>query len=169
MTTQNIPKLPGLIKRKVLAWQRKHWLERCMLGPAFLLLGVMRALLLVLPFRAISKHLGQHLQTLNVVPLAGQVAVFRAEQIGKAIRTAARYTPWESKCLAQAMVARALLGLYGIPYALYLGVNRAGTSKMAAHAWVCVGPIAVTGGDSFAEFTIVGTFVAPQIIERQWL
>jgi hypothetical protein len=158
--TQTAPEPPNMLKRKVLAWRRKHWLEKCWLGPTFLMLGLMRGLLLILPFRVIAKHLGQHHQALGIVPLADQTAVFRADQIGKTIRTAARYTPWESKCLVQAMVARVLLGLYGIPYGLYLGITRSDSTGMAAHAWVCVGPIAVTGGNSFREFTIVSTFVA---------
>jgi len=67
------------------------------------------------------------------------------------------------QCLAQAIAARVLLGLNGLPYALYLGVDKRGHSGMAAHAWVCTGPVAVTGGHGFGEFTVVGTFVSPKV------
>ena len=32
---------------------------------------------------------------------------------------------------------------------------------MKAHAWVAAGRVPVTGGVSFAQFTVVGCFVAP--------
>lgn len=157
------------LPRKVQAWRRRHWLEKVWFGPAFLLLGCMRAALLLAPFRRLAPCLGRHLQALPVIPLVDRSGCVRASHIGAAIRTAARYTPWESKCLAQAMVARVLLGLNRLPYALYLGLDTRAPAGMAAHAWVCVGPVAVTGGDSFGQFTVVSTFVAPNVFLEQQL
>ena len=82
-------------------------------------------------------------------------------QIGRAVRLAARYTPWDSNCFPQAVVARLLLGLYGIPYALFFGLRRDPDSgAMLAHAWVAAGRVRVTGGESFGQFTVVGVFVS---------
>ena len=63
------------------------------------------------------------------------------------------------------MVARSLLGLRGLPYGLYLGLRKDAKEAggMAAHAWVCTGPVAVTGGRSFGQFTVVGVFVSDQL------
>ncbi len=84
------------------------------------------------------------------------------QQIGRAVRLAARYTPWDSNCFAQAVAARALLGLYGVPYALFFGVKRAPqAAALDAHAWVAAGRVPVTGGAGFGEFTVVGCFVDP--------
>jgi len=88
----------------------------------------------------------------------------RALEIARLIRLAARHTPWNSNCFAQATAARLLLGLYHIPYVLYFGLARdAGSRKMNAHAWVAAGRVRVTGGAAFGRFSVVGCFVAPQL------
>lgn len=162
----------AVLRRKAGAWRRRPLAEKLWCAPAFLLLGVAQAVLLTVPFRRIAPLLGHDMQTAAIVPLAGEREVSRALHIGRAIRTAARYTPWESRCLAQAVAARVLLGVSGLPYALYLGVDTRGDAGMAAHAWVCTGPAAVTGGHSFEEFAVVGTFVSPRLappVERSSL
>jgi hypothetical protein len=76
----------------------------------------------------------------------------------------ARFTPWDSNCFAQAITARLLLGLYGLPYALYFGLKRdAGSMGMKAHAWVVAGRIRVTGGASFGRYTVVAMYVCPRL------
>lgn len=155
------------LRRMVNAWCRRHWREKIWLVPAFVLLGCMRAALLLVPFRHLAPFLGRNLQASAVVPLAGRSDIVRAGHIGAAIRTAARCTPWESKCLAQAMAARLLLGLNRIPYGLYLGLDKRNPGGMTAHAWVHAGSMPVTGGDGFGQFTVVSTFVAPGAIAEQ--
>jgi hypothetical protein len=146
---------------KVRTWWRRPLPERLWFGPAFLLLGVARAILLTVPFRHIAPWLGQNREASAVVPLASVAEIADAAHIGRAIGTAARYTPWESKCLAQAMVARLLLGALDLPYALFLGVNKRADAGLTAHAWVCIGPLAVTGGSGFDTYTPITTFISP--------
>lgn len=87
-------------------------------------------------------------------------------QIGRVVHLAARYTPWNSNCFPQAVVARLLLGLYGIPYILFLGVSRVpDTRGMTAHAWVAAGRVRVTGGAGFTQFTTVSCFVSPLLAD----
>lgn len=152
---------------KIKALQSRHWQANIWLGPAFLLLGLMRGLLLLMPFKRIARYLGLHVQNICVIPLANPRQVCHAGHIGSAIRTAASHTPWESKCLAQAMTARILLGINGIPYALFLGVNKQNLTDMTAHAWVCVDRIAVTGGNGFTDYTVVSTFVSNAVFSDQ--
>ena len=38
------------------------------------------------------------------------------------------------------------------------------TLEMKAHAWVVAGRVPVTGGVSFGQFTVVGVFVAPRLV-----
>jgi len=85
--------------------------------------------------------------------------------IGRVVRLTANYTPWDSNCFPQAITARFLMGLYRIPYIFFFGLLRDPTnpSGMKAHAWVAAGPVPVTGGVSFGQFTVVGCFVAPSL------
>nr|WP_230681343.1 lasso peptide biosynthesis B2 protein [Paracidovorax cattleyae] len=83
----------------------------------------------------------------------------RAQQIGRTLRLAARHTPWQSNCLAQALAARCLLGVFGIPHAVCFGVARLDASQLQAHAWVVAGQGFVTGGVGAQRFTCTGCFV----------
>ena len=148
------------LRRKVATWRRMPRAEQGWFFVAYPLLGLARLALLLVPFRRLAPWLGQNLQTAVVVPLASRRQITQALCIGRAVRVAAGYTPWKSKCLAQAMTARVLLGLKRLPYALYLGVRKDDEAGLAAHAWVCTGPAAITGGHSFGQFTVVGTFVS---------
>lgn len=130
--------------------------------PMWLMLGISKALIFTITFRRLAPHLGQAMGVAPWVPLLNPAQQARALQIGRAVRLAARYTPWDSNCFPQAVAARLLLGWYGIPYALCFGVMRDAQSlEMKAHAWVSAGRVAVTGGASFGQFTVVGVFVAP--------
>lgn len=126
---------------------------------AWVMLGLFRLAIITFTFRSLSRFFGRLYGVDAVVPLIGQNKLRRAYLISKLISTAARNTPWESNCFPQALLARFMLGLYRIPYALYFGVQRDGTSReLLAHAWVCSGPCAVSGGDSFDEYTVVGCY-----------
>lgn len=160
MLTDSRDRPMALIRRKAGAWRRMSMEARAWFLMAYPLLGLARLILLAVPFRCIAPWLGQNQRTAAVVPLASQEEITRALAIGRAVRIAARHTPWESKCLAQAIVARVLLGLKGLPYALFLGVRNDPAAGMTAHAWVCTGRAAITGGQGFGHFTVVGTFVS---------
>lgn len=99
--------------------------------------------------------------------MVGSAQEVRARQIGQTVRLAARYTPWDSNCFPQAVAARLLLGLYGVPYAIYFGLMRDPDSPdMKAHAWVAAGRVRVTGGRSFGQFTVVGIFCHPPATQQ---
>ena len=77
-------------------------------------------------------------------------------RIGATVRLAARHTPWRSECYPQALTARVLLGLAGIPHVVSFGVRR-DRDALVAHAWVRVGEVVVTGTTGH-EYTEVGAF-----------
>lgn len=134
--------------------------------PAWVLLGLAKALIFTIPFKRLAPRLGVHAGASPWIPLLLPSQEKKALQIGRLVQLAARYTPWDSNCFPQAVVARILLGLFGIPYALYFGLMRdVATSEMKAHAWVSAGRIRVTGGASFMQFTTVGCFVSPQLAD----
>lgn len=133
--------------------------------PLWIILGLGKSLIFTLSFRRLASLLGKQAGIAPWVPLLTEAQEARALQIGRAVHLVARYTPWDSNCLPQAVAARLLLGLYGTPYALYFGLRRdPGSSEMKAHAWVAAGRVRVTGGSGFDQFTVVGSFVSPQLV-----
>jgi hypothetical protein len=126
------------------------------------ILGVSKLLIFSVHFSKLAPRLGKKSDLIARVPLLNQHQEARALQIGRTIKLCARYTPWNSNCFPQALAARLLLGLYGIPYALFLGLKRdPSESELKAHAWVAAGRIYVCGGESFSHYTVVGCFVSP--------
>lgn len=81
----------------------------------------------------------------------------QAQLIGRSVRLAARYTPWESSCLTQALVASWWCRRYGVPYWLFIGFAKGRTQPLGreAHAWIMAGPVAITGGYSFSGYQVV--------------
>jgi hypothetical protein len=79
-----------------------------------------------------------------------------AVEVGWAVAAAARHLPWRTVCLPQALAARWLLQRRKVRSTLYLGI--ASAQARAAHAWVCVGPLVVTGADQADGCTIISTF-----------
>jgi hypothetical protein len=146
--------------------------EKVLLLPAWLLLGASRFVILAFPFRYLAPWLGTQAGVSSWIPLLGAHQEARALSIGRVVRRAAAHTPWESTCLPQAVTARVLLGICGIPYSLFFGVARnseghGAGAKIDGHAWVAAGSIPVTGGVSFDEFTIVGCFFAPRFVTHK--
>jgi hypothetical protein len=131
--------------------------------PAWILLGVCRLALLTTPFKRLAPLLGGHLPNCYWLPVLNPRQELRARQISRCVRRAARYTPWESNCFPQAIAARALLGLFRVPYGLFLGVAKDDSSSLKAHAWVTAGRVHVTGGHGFDAYTVVGGFISPHL------
>ena len=88
---------------------------------AYLWLSLSRAAILLIPFRRIAPLLGH---TMIITPDHELMNMPLPLRISWAVRTAARFTPWESKCLAQAMSARIMLKSRGYPTTLYLGLAK---------------------------------------------
>ncbi|MEO7248406.1 MAG: lasso peptide biosynthesis B2 protein [Novosphingobium sp.] len=63
--------------------------------------------------------------------------------------------PWRSDCLVQAMAAQRWLASVGLASELFIGARHDGAESIAAHAWLKVGAIVVTGGDisPYLQFT----------------
>jgi hypothetical protein len=130
--------------------------------PVWILLGISKVLIFTVPFRRLAHQLGTHTGVAPWLPLLTSDQVNRARAIERVVKMAARYTFWNANCFPQAITARWLLELYNIPYTLFFGLARDTSDKngMKAHAWVAAGPIRVTGGYSFGQFTVVGCFAS---------
>ena len=144
----------------------QSWFEKVWFLPVWLLLGMSRLVILAIPFRYIAPWLGTPAGVSPWIPLLGSRSEATASSIGRVVRGAASCSPWQWNCLTQAVTARILLGICGVPYSLFFGVARgdpgeagSSSSKISAHAWVAAGRVPVTGGVSFGRFTVVGCFV----------
>ncbi len=129
-----------------------------LLVEAFLLLGIARLGVLILPFRWLAKSLGTHMKD-DQTPMQ-PVALQMARLIGGAVRSAAGWTPWGSVCLPQAVAAKWMLKRRRIPGTVYLGVMKDETKpeKLSAHAWVRCGKMILTGAKGHGQYTVVSTF-----------
>jgi hypothetical protein len=154
----------SVILRKANNFLRRPGFERAWYVPAWLLLGLSRLIILCVPFRLLAPWLGRQEGISPWVPLVGAGGEAKALAIARVVAMAVRHTPWASNCYTQALAARIMLGIYGVPYCLYFGVERAsGHPAMKAHAWVVSGRVQVCGGASFGQFTVTGCFVAPAL------
>ncbi len=161
-TADDVVALSRILARKLRAFIGLPAFVRAWCAPAWLLLGVARVLVVAVPFTRFSASLGVPIAS-PWIPLPTPAQQHRARLIGLAVTTAARHTPWTSNCLPQALVAHWLLAAFGIPSAVFLGVQRIPQTRgLQAHAWVSTGRIHVTGGDGFRAHTVVATFVGSQ-------
>lgn len=139
----------------------RSWQERGLFIEAFVLLGMMRAAILLLPFRRITNLLGLAQGETSSMP--AEVATVDPAAIGWSIQAAAARTHWESACLAQALTGMVMLSRRGIGATLFLGVARDETDPgaMAAHAWLRCGGVILTGAGGVERFSAISFFSRP--------
>ena len=123
---------------------------------AYLLLGIMRAGILILNFKRLSKNLEHHPESPSLTPLEPWQSQL-AKQIGWAVTTAARHTPWNSNCLAQALTAQRMLKRVHIPGMFYLGAKK-DEQQLEAHAWLQCDRMILTGKTGHEDYTVLSTF-----------
>ena len=108
------------------------------------------------PFRKIAPGLGTLSVGTPITPGRTQLAL--AKQVGQAVRRMAKYTPWQSKCLAQAMAAKRMLKHRGIPTTLYLGLGKDEEQQITAHAWLKYGDLVITGAGAMPSHAEISAF-----------
>ena len=135
---------------------RRPWRDQWLFIQAYLLLGLARLAINVLPFPRLGGHLGTpRVESPAEVPLPHLV---EARRVARVVRSASRYTPWKSNCFPQAIAAKVLLRQLGIQSTLYLGAAFKARTEMEAHAWLRCGSLYVTGGKGDQNFGTVGIF-----------
>jgi len=123
---------------------------------AYFLLGVMRARVLLTSFKRLSKALQHHPEKISDHSLE-DAQLEEAIEIGQAVRLAARYTLWDSNCLAQALTAQRMLKQRGIGGMFFLGVKK-DQQQLEAHAWLQCDEVILTGGAGHEQYTVVSMF-----------
>jgi hypothetical protein len=126
---------------------------------AYVLLGMMRAAILTISFKRLTRNL-QHEARPTALPPLSKAQEDTAKQIGRAIIRAAAHTPWESTCLTQSLTAQKMLQKRGVSGVFYLGVTKdeEHKEKMKAHAWTQCGDRIITGKSGHEAFTVVSVF-----------
>jgi hypothetical protein len=150
--------------RMICAFARMPIQEKSLLLFAWCLIGLAATSLRLLPFRRLAPLLGVPIGAVAFVPIASNVQIDRARMVRRTIARAARIAPFRADCLPQSLAAAVLCRILAVPTAIHLGIRLDGEGKqMAAHAWVCSGPEAVTGGRSFSTYTAVACFLSPKL------
>ena len=122
---------------------------------AFFYTGFYRAFILFVPFNKLRKRMGSHKQ--ESLDKVDNDTYRIARRISSRVMFVSAKTPWESKCLVQALTAQKLLKNQGISTTIYLGVRKEG-NEMKAHAWLRCGEYYVTGGAIRDQYTVVAKF-----------
>ena len=122
---------------------------------AFIYMGYFRAFILFIPFNKLRKRMGK--VKVESPQNVDDECYKKAVRIARIVGIVSYHTPWESKCLVQAMTAQKILKDKGIKTTLYLGVAKE-RNNMVAHSWLRYGQMFVTGGNGDLNYTRVGCF-----------
>jgi hypothetical protein len=126
---------------------------------AFALLGLMRLLIALIPFRRLQSLSGRPVKGEEIaLPPLSAWQELSSRRVGWALRAAARRTPWRSACLAQALAGRWMLRRRGIPSVIHFGARIDEGRRLRAHAWLRCGPRILTGGEERAAFQEISAF-----------
>ncbi|MEO0870716.1 MAG: lasso peptide biosynthesis B2 protein [Pseudomonadota bacterium] len=133
----------------------------------FVALGLARAVVLILPFRTYAPVFGELCDDYTTAPASAIPSErqsspegSRARHIGRTIEAVAHWTPWNSNCLAQALVAAVCLRALRTSFSVHFGVapsEKAG-QLIEAHSWVMAGGYPVTGYAQSVGMTRLQTF-----------
>ena len=145
---------------KIMSFFRLSWRQKLGFLINFTLCGVARAAINLFNYRTLRPYFGYACPMKVASTLLPKETYRRVWAIRRSIELAARYTPWDSSCLTQAMVAKFWCQFYGIPYFFFIGFAKKSTKPLGqdAHAWVTAGPIAITGGHSLETHQVIYSF-----------
>ena len=133
--------------------------EKRLFLEAYIMLAFMRAAILTISFKRLTRSLHHSKDTIKPGALTDE-QLHTAKRIGDVIKQAMTNTPWESACLAQALTAQRMLQKRNIPGVFYLGVkkDKGVAEKMAAHAWLQCDESIITGERGHEAFTVLSVF-----------
>src|SRR3990167_10778166 len=146
-----------VVKHKWRTFIRLSRLEKQLFFINFFLCGNAKLSIYILPYRFISLYFGRPRRMLIASTVLLKSDTQRARFIGRSVRLAAKYTPWDSSCLTQAMVAKFWCVHYKIAYLFFVGFDNTKPLGQSGHAWVTAGPIMITGGYGFNTHHVVLT------------
>lgn len=159
------------LKQKTRIFYRLRFKLKCLFVLNFFLCGIARAFINLLPLKRLSPYFGTLHKNIIFSTLLTRTQHNHAIQLRRSIALAVNYTPWDSNCLTQAMVAKFWCACLNIPYVLYIGFTKDGDkpSGYASHAWLTAGPVAITGEHSFLSFNVVSSYTPKQLLIKNSL
>ena len=145
---------------KIISFIKLSLHEKLMFFINFCLLGLARAAIHGLNYKRLKPYFGHSYPMKIASTLLPKEYAPRVFLIRRSILLAVKYTPWNSSCLTQAMVAKFWCQYYGIPYFLFVGFAKKSDKPIGkdAHAWITAGPIAITGGYGFEDYQVIYSY-----------
>lgn len=155
----------SLLARKSGGFSRLPLFVKAWIIPASLLLVAAKILIVLVSFRRLAPMLGDTHGVDPFLPVVPERQRARVRQIGTIVNIAARHLPLGKDCYPKSILARLLLGIYGIPYCIFFGVRKTGDG-IEAHAWVYSGGRCICGGrNSFRQYKVVNVISNPGLLE----
>ncbi len=145
--------------RKFKKFEKLSFREKKLFLEAYVTVGIMRAAILRVSFKRLTRSLEYQQTDVEIVPL-GYKETQTALSVGRAISRASAHTFWQSTCLAQSFTAQRMLSRRGVPGVLYLGVSKNADdgTDLKAHSWSQCGEMIITGGEGHENFTVLSMF-----------
>lgn len=112
-----------------------------------------------LPARQYLWVLGRPIGAVACQPVVDDRGQGRARALRSALRRAAASAPFRNNCLPQALAGAVLCRIAGLPSAAHLGTRLSSAAGIEAHAWLAVGPVAVSGGHAWDDYTVVACYL----------
>jgi Transglutaminase-like superfamily len=129
------------------------------LAEALFELCVARFTVSFVPFQVYKQGLGKHMHTTSYQGFQSEQAL--AKRLSWAVLKMARYTPFKSNCMVQAMAAKRMFKKRSIATTLYIGVGKGqeATLQKLNHAWLRSGSLIVTGNlKDLESYAVIGTY-----------
>ncbi len=130
---------------------RLSWREQKLVAGAVLALSAVRIGLITLPFATVRGIVARRYRRLGDEPSRPAL-----ERVTWAIEAASHYVPGGSNCLVRALASEYVLGWFGYPSELKIGVAKSAADELAAHAWLESDGRVVIGEFELDRYTELG-------------
>lgn len=160
----NLARGARLIRRLLVRFGEVDNRRRALLPEAVLCLLAARLALIFVPFRRLGRRLGAFVppadtRAAEVRAAATPEQARLAEAVSWAVTRAARYVPFRTVCLPQALAARAMLKRRGVRSVMHFGAAVGRDKPIDAHAWLDAAGVEVTGYPVAENLAEIACFV----------
>lgn len=130
---------------------RLSWREQKLVAGAVLALSAVRIGLVALPFATVRRIVARRYRRIEDKPSRPAL-----ERVTWAIEVTSHYVPGGSNCLVRALASEYILGRFGYPSELKIGVAKGAAGELAAHAWLESDGRVVIGEFELDRYTELG-------------
>ncbi len=127
--------------------------DRRLLLKSFILLGLVRLGLYLLPFTTLRRAL---VSISRVTSSRQEINQTEVAKLIWAVNQSSRYMPGGVKCLARALTTQVLMSRRGYPSELRIGVAKSESGQLEAHAWIeSQGQVLIGHLQDLSRFTLL--------------